>query len=76
MENKQTASEILQKHEDTNEMHLHHVDKKWVIEAMEEYAEQQVKAVVQYYNGEPITKTNNEPLNTSSRTNQQHLTNS
>lgn len=32
------ASEILQKHEDDNEMHLHHVDRKWVIEAMEEYA--------------------------------------
>lgn len=33
-----TAAEILQKHEDANEMHLHHVDRKWVIEAMEEYA--------------------------------------
>jgi predicted ATP-grasp superfamily ATP-dependent carboligase len=65
MENKQTASEILQKHEDDNEMHFHDVDRKFIIEAMEEYAEQQVKAVVQYYNGEPITKTNNEQLNTS-----------
>jgi hypothetical protein len=33
-----TPSEILQKHEDANEMHLHHVDRKWVFEAMEEYA--------------------------------------
>jgi len=33
-----TAAEILQKHEDANEMHLHHVDRKWVIQAMEEYA--------------------------------------
>ena len=33
-----TAAEILQKHEDDNEMHLHHVDRKWVIQAMEEYA--------------------------------------
>ena len=65
MENKQTASEILQKHKDDNEMHFHDVDRKFIIEAMEEYAEQQVKAVVQYYNGEPITKTNNEQLNTS-----------
>ena len=38
MEKKQTASEILQKHEDANEMHLHHVDRKWVFEAMEEYS--------------------------------------
>ena len=35
-----TPSEILQKHEDDNEMHLHHVDRKWVIEAMEEYAKE------------------------------------
>lgn len=61
-----TAAEILQKHEDANEMHFHEVDRKFIIEAMEEYAEQQVKAVVQYYNGEPITKTNNEQLNPNS----------
>ena len=34
-----TPSEILQKHEDANEYHLHDVDRKWIIEAMEEYAE-------------------------------------
>ena len=34
-----TPSEILQKHEDANEMHFHEVDRKWIIEAMEEYAE-------------------------------------
>ena len=51
-----TAAEILQKHEDANEMHLHHVDRKWVIQAMEEYAEQQVKATVKYYNGESTEK--------------------
>jgi len=33
-----TPSEILQKHEDANEMHFHEVDRKWIIEAMEEYA--------------------------------------
>lgn len=33
-----TASEILQKHEDANEMHFHEVDRRWIIEAMEEYA--------------------------------------
>lgn len=61
-----TPDEILRKHEDANEMHFHEVDRKFIIEAMEEYAEQQVKAVVQYYNGEPITKTNNEQLNSNS----------
>ena len=34
-----TPSEILQKHEDANEYHFHEVDRKWIIEAMEEYAE-------------------------------------
>ena len=33
-----TPSEILMKHEDANEYHLHEVDRKWIIEAMEEYA--------------------------------------
>jgi chromatin segregation and condensation protein Rec8/ScpA/Scc1 (kleisin family) len=32
------ADEILKKHEDENEMHFHEVDRKWIIEAMEEYA--------------------------------------
>lgn len=31
-------SEILQKHEDANEMHFYEVDRKFIIEAMEEYA--------------------------------------
>ena len=68
-----TPSEILRKHEDANEMHLHKVDKKWVIQAMEEYAEQQVKATVKYYNGEPMEEYAKEksekPINlTSSQT--------
>lgn len=33
-----TADQILAEHEDANEMHLHQVDRKWVIKAMEEYA--------------------------------------
>ena len=33
-----TADKILKKHEDENEYHLHEVDRKWVIAAMEEYA--------------------------------------
>ena len=33
-----TPDEILRKHEDGNEMHFHDVDRKWIIEAMEEYA--------------------------------------
>ena len=32
------ADEILKKHEDDNEMHFHEVDRKWIIQAMEEYA--------------------------------------
>lgn len=35
------ADDILKKHEDANEMHFHEVDRKWIIEAMEEYAAQQ-----------------------------------
>jgi hypothetical protein len=33
-----SADEILRKYEDGNEYHLHESDRKWVIEAMEEYA--------------------------------------
>lgn len=33
------ASELLAKKEDENEYHLHEVDRKWVIEAMMDYAE-------------------------------------
>jgi len=33
------ASELLAKREDENEYHLHDVDRKWVIEAMMDYAE-------------------------------------
>jgi hypothetical protein len=32
------ADDILKKHEDANEMHFHEVDRKFIIEAMEEYA--------------------------------------
>ncbi len=35
---KQTADEILKKYEDDNEYHFHSVDRKWIIEAMEQYA--------------------------------------
>lgn len=35
---KMKANEILKKHEDKNEMHFHDVDRKFIIEAMEEYA--------------------------------------
>ena len=37
-----TPSEILLKHEDKNEHHFHDVDRKWIIEAMEEYAQQEL----------------------------------
>ena len=33
------ASELLAKREDENEYHLHDIDRKWVIEAMMDYAE-------------------------------------
>jgi predicted ATP-grasp superfamily ATP-dependent carboligase len=33
-----TPSEILMKHEDANEYHFHEIDRKWIIEAMEEFA--------------------------------------
>lgn len=32
------ADQILLKHEDANEYHFHNVDRKWIMEAMEEYA--------------------------------------
>ena len=32
------ADETLKKYEDDNEYHFHSVDRKWIIEAMEEYA--------------------------------------
>lgn len=41
------ASEILKKHEDANEMHFHEVDRKWIIQAMEEYANDDRKWVCQ-----------------------------
>jgi hypothetical protein len=40
-----TADKILKKYEDDNEYHFHTVDRKWIIEAMEEYAELQQKDV-------------------------------
>lgn len=35
---KMNANDILKKHEDANEMHFHELDRKWIIQAMEEYA--------------------------------------
>lgn len=35
-----TPDEILRKHEDANEMHFHEVDRKFIIEAMKEYAKE------------------------------------
>ena len=35
-----TAREILKKYEDDHEFHLYECDRKWIIKAMEEYAEQ------------------------------------
>ena len=38
-----TKDEILQKHEDQNEDHFHQVDREWIMEAMQEYADQQLR---------------------------------
>lgn len=35
-----TAREILKKYEDDHQFHLYECDRKWIIKAMEEYAEQ------------------------------------
>lgn len=43
---KQTADEILQKHEDANEMHFHQVDRQWIIQAMEEYAQEKSEKTI------------------------------
>lgn len=36
-----TPGEILKMYEDANEMHFHDVDRKWIMEAIEDYAEQE-----------------------------------
>ena len=41
-----TPSEILQKHEDANEYHFHEIDRKWIIEAMEEYAKEKSEKAI------------------------------
>lgn len=41
-----TADEILRKHEDANEMHFHEVDRKFIIEAMEEYAKEKSEKAI------------------------------
>ena len=38
-----TKDEILRKHEDLNEYHLHDVDREFIIQAMQEYADQQLR---------------------------------
>ena len=38
-----TKDEILKKHEDDNEYHFHQVDREWIMEAMQEYADQQLR---------------------------------
>ena len=40
------SDKILLKHEDANEYHFHKVDRKWIMEAMEEYAKQKVDEVI------------------------------
>ena len=43
MKTNMTKDEILRKYEDDNEYHFYEVDRAWIMEAMEEYAQQQVK---------------------------------
>lgn len=45
-----TANETLKKHEDANEMHFHEVDRKWIMQAMEEYALQEIREFMKKVN--------------------------
>ena len=38
-----TKDEILKKHEDLNEYHFHQVDREFILQAMQEYADQQLR---------------------------------
>lgn len=38
-----TKDEILKKYEDDNEYHFHEVDREWILQAMQEYADQQLR---------------------------------
>ena len=38
-----TKDEILKNHEDDNEYHFHQVDREWIMEVMQEYADQQLR---------------------------------
>ena len=38
-----TKDEILKKYEDDNEYHFHQVDREWIMDAMQEYADQQLR---------------------------------
>jgi hypothetical protein len=38
-----TKDEILKKHEDYNEYHFHQVDREWIMKAMQEYADEQLR---------------------------------
>jgi len=40
-----TRDEILKKHEDDNEYHFCQVDREWIMEAMQEYTDQQLRIV-------------------------------
>lgn len=48
-----SADDILKKHEDENEMHFHECDRKFIIEAMNEYA-QQFKSTTKFHIPQPI----------------------
>ena len=43
------ANKTLKKHEDKNEFHFYHVDREWIIEAMEDYAKQKAYQVLRTY---------------------------
>lgn len=38
-----TKDEILKKYEDDNEYHFHQVDREWIMDAVQEYADQQLR---------------------------------
>ena len=41
-----TKDEILKRHEDQNEYHFHEVDRGFIMEAMQEYADQQLRLYI------------------------------
>jgi len=46
--------EILKKHEDLNEYHFHQVDREFILQAMQEYADQQLQLYLVSHRSEQL----------------------